>query len=200
MPNPNYAIPGLMGLETPKADDDAIHIALPEPGLDISKLATTGTRTPSTVLYGDAVWRSPAGGLSGLRYQFNSGDDTLTDPGEGSFNLDDADDTLATTLVISCKDSNIDDQLSFLTTWDTGGTLTIRQLENPNIFRVYAIRSNSHEDQGGGVWALFDVTYIGGDGEFEIQDPCDLSFSAGSEGRIAPGTYEDPRATLKLLY
>lgn len=65
MPNPNYAIPGLMGLETPKADDDATHIALPEPGLDISKLATTGTRSPSTVLHGDGAWREPDGGGGG---------------------------------------------------------------------------------------------------------------------------------------
>jgi hypothetical protein len=180
----NYAIPGIMRLDTPKADDDAIHIVAPSPGLDIAKLAATGVRSPETVLHGDAVWRpvdtgagDTGAGLAGLSYRFDSTAVTLTDPGAGNFNVND-EPSVATSLVISSLDIDGNSRLAWLTTWNTGGTITIRQIEDPRIFKTYSVQVGSRVDYGAGAWSLFTVVYVGSAGEFGESDACDLSFAA----------------------
>lgn len=55
----NYSIPGLMDLQTPRADEDATLVHIPEEGLPLAKLRATGARNETTVLHGDGVWRVP---------------------------------------------------------------------------------------------------------------------------------------------
>lgn len=162
----------------------------------VSHVASAGTLAsgdPISILFyrtgdkGDQGIQGQSGVDGGIRFDFDD-DDSMADPGSGNVRLNNADLSLVTAIAVSdlCAEEGNPDVSAFVLSWDDSdstahrGTLTIKNVDEPENFAIYSITGASTDDSG---WTQLAVTYVTSAGAFTDADALSLVFSrTGNKG------------------